>query len=174
MSSELREVTYKVVVEQEPESGRIVSEHWYNARDELHRDGDLPAVVEYSKNSEGVPIAMDWFQNGKRHRSGDKPASIVYDLDDPERVIFEAYAVLDEYHRDGSRPAVRIINDEERSEERRYCVYGELSRTDGPAIEVVDIERGEVLRCSYHLNGQLLDGPPTVTPSTGSHSPDLD
>src|ERR1700739_1386909 len=35
----------------------------------LHRDGDLPAVIQFDGT-------LKWFKNGKMHREGDKPAFI--------------------------------------------------------------------------------------------------
>lgn len=40
---------------------------WYNAKHQLHREYDLPAI-EYADGS------RYWYQNGRQHRGGDLPA----------------------------------------------------------------------------------------------------
>ena len=42
---------------------------WRNFQGEIHRDGDLPAVIYPN----GV---KKWYQNGELHRDGDQPAII--------------------------------------------------------------------------------------------------
>lgn len=44
---------------------------WYHGvnQDQLHRDGDLPAIIWGVKTRE-------WYQFGKKHRDGDRPAYI--------------------------------------------------------------------------------------------------
>jgi hypothetical protein len=66
---------------------------WYNRVGQLHRDGDLPAIIyadgkqEWYKNGKlhrdgDLPAVIhkdgrqDWYKNGKRHRYGDLPAII--------------------------------------------------------------------------------------------------
>ena len=45
------------------------TEFWKNKEGQLHRDGDLPAVI-YANG------AKYWWKNGQLHRDGDKPAII--------------------------------------------------------------------------------------------------
>jgi hypothetical protein len=42
---------------------------WYNRAGQLHRDGDLPAIIDSSGGKH-------WCKNGIRHRDGDLPAAI--------------------------------------------------------------------------------------------------
>lgn len=44
----------------------------YRMRGELHRNGDLPAVI-------GANGHQEWWKDGKRHREGDLPAIITAD-----------------------------------------------------------------------------------------------
>ena len=44
-------------------------QRWYNQEGELHREGDLPAVI-YEDGSQF------WLQNGKFHRDEDQPAVV--------------------------------------------------------------------------------------------------
>ena len=46
---------------------------WYNSKNQLHRDNDLPAIIA----SDG---SQSWFQNGEEHRKRDKPAYINSDM----------------------------------------------------------------------------------------------
>jgi hypothetical protein len=74
---------------------------WKNADKQIHRDGDLPAIIR----RDGV---IEYRKNGKTHRDGDKPAHI-----DP---TFGAGSVTyyknDKKHRDGGLPAVIQKNGE--------------------------------------------------------------
>jgi hypothetical protein len=64
---------------------------WYNRAGQLHRDGDLPAIIL----ANGV---QQWYKDGKRHRDGDLPAFI--------SAIGDQYWYKDgKLHRDGDLPA---------------------------------------------------------------------
>ena len=88
---------------------------WYNLNGQLHRDGDLPAVIEEDGTQEwwqngrlhrenDLPARIDengtqeWFQNGERHRDNDLPAVIW-----PDSQMWYQNGLL---HRDGDLPAV--------------------------------------------------------------------
>ena len=51
---------------------------WYNEKEQLHRENDLPAVIWYYNN--GNIEEERWYQNGKLHRI-DGPAFIWYHKD---------------------------------------------------------------------------------------------
>ena len=68
---------------------------WYQ-HGELHRDGDQPAVV-YADGSK------EWYQHGKIHREGDQPAVV-------NANGFKAWYQHGERHRDGDQPAVVDAN----------------------------------------------------------------
>jgi antitoxin component YwqK of YwqJK toxin-antitoxin module len=42
---------------------------WYNRAGQLHRDGDMPALIHANGSK-------SWYRNGKLHRDGDMPAFI--------------------------------------------------------------------------------------------------
>jgi hypothetical protein len=71
-----------------------VTQRWYDADGNLHRDGDLPAVVRADGRQEwyhhgrlhrGLDLPavvwpnnkLEWWQNGRRHRDGDQPAMVL-------------------------------------------------------------------------------------------------
>lgn len=56
-------------------TGQIKTERWM-VDGQLHRDGDLPALVDYYPS--GKPKLQAWYRNGQRHRDGDRPALVTY------------------------------------------------------------------------------------------------
>lgn len=58
----------------------------------LHRDGDLPAVME-------IDGSKEWYKNGLAHRDGDEPA-VIYPG------FYKAWAKNGHIHRDGDLPAI--------------------------------------------------------------------
>lgn len=75
---------------------------WYK-NGELHRDNDLPAVIDYYTSTKA------WYKDGKLHRDNDLPAVISeYDLD-----ITTKWYKNGQLHRDNDLPAVIIIEDSE-------------------------------------------------------------
>lgn len=72
------------------------TQEWWK-RDELHRDGDLPAVICYNGDQE-------WWKDGERQRDGDLPA-VVYS--DGTQVWSKPGKGV---HRDGDLPAIIRAN----------------------------------------------------------------
>jgi len=68
--------------------------HWYNENRELHRENDLPAVIQYSRD--GSICIKSWYQNGKCHRIC-APAIIWYDNNG--YVYKKCWCQNNEYHR---------------------------------------------------------------------------
>ena len=64
----------------------------------LHRDGDLPAVI----NTDG---SQHWFINGFRHRDDDQPAAI-YTSESYYNGGHQYWFINGELHRDNNQPAV--------------------------------------------------------------------
>ncbi len=46
-----------------------VTKEYRNSKGELHRDNDMPTIIDANGN-------QLWYQNGKRHRDNDMPAII--------------------------------------------------------------------------------------------------
>lgn len=63
----------------------------------LHRDGDLPAVI----NTDG---SQHWFRNGRRHRDNDQPAAIY--TSESFYNGSQYWYINGELHRDNNQPAV--------------------------------------------------------------------
>ena len=107
-----------------------------NSRDELHRDGDLPAI-DYRDGEQR------WYKNGKRHRDGDRPAIELVDGS-------QSWFINGKRHREGGLPAVVWVFDE--VNHKMWYKNGELHREGGlPAIESID---GDHKGC--WLNGRKL------------------
>lgn len=73
---------------------------------ELHRDNDLPAVIEYYGKAAALSVKKQiWTQAGNRHRQGDRPAVIEYYKDGKEKE--RGYWKDGKLHRDpGKGPAI--------------------------------------------------------------------
>lgn len=78
---------------------------WYH-HGELHRDGGLPAVIEYYGKAAASPVKKQiWIQAGNRHRQGDRPAVIEYYKDGKEKE--RGYWKDGKLHRDSEKgPAI--------------------------------------------------------------------
>ena len=89
----------------------IYGERWYVNNRQVganHRDGDLPAYIEYDEN--GNKINEKWFINGENHRDGDRPALIEYYYENGGKNQ-ECWYVNSKYHRDGNLPAIITYDD---------------------------------------------------------------
>ena len=92
------------------------NQRWYDADYNLHRDNDLPAVVDSNGDQfwwqhgqlhrdDGQPAFVEangdqfWYQHGQCHRDGDRPAIVRADGD-------QFWYQHGQRHRDGGRPAV--------------------------------------------------------------------
>ena len=90
---------------------------WKNADNQLHREGDLPAIEEANGGKA-------WYQHGQRHRDGDLPA---IECADGTKVWY----YYGHHHRDGGLPAVEWPNGT-----KMWYQHGQLHREGGlPAVE---------------------------------------
>lgn len=103
--------------------GDIISENGM-----LHRDGDLPAMIDV--DDYGVVVFEAYYQNGKRNRS---------DYVSPDGTLIKRPAAIH-----------RFSNGRVRSEE--YCVNDELHRDDWPAVICYDLNSA-VTKTAYCRNG---------------------
>ncbi len=88
----------------------------------IHRDNDLPALIEYKRHTifghRGYKLNREVYcKNGNIHRDGDKPAYILYDfiggnhilndhfIEYEVRVVEETYYKNGTLHREGDKPA---------------------------------------------------------------------
>ena len=106
------------------------TKRWYNEQNQLHRDGDLPAV----KFSDGT---KHWYKNGKLHRDGDLPAM---EFNDGSKEWYKDGL----RHRDGDLPALDYTNNR-----KEWYKNGKLHRDgDLPAIELNGTKK-------WYKNGKL-------------------
>jgi antitoxin component YwqK of YwqJK toxin-antitoxin module len=81
-------------------NGNVESKEYYK-NGVLHRDGDLPAVINYRKN--GIVNYKHYYDDGKLNRDGDLPAVLTYH---PEGTLaYEGYYKNWLMHRDGGLPS---------------------------------------------------------------------
>lgn len=95
---------------------------WY-LNGELHRDGDLPALIDTNKQV--------WHKHGKIHREGDLPA-VIY-ADNVQQVWYKN----DKIHRDGDLPAVIYFN-------RQIWYKKDKIHRDGDLPAIVYSDGGQV------------------------------
>jgi hypothetical protein len=104
--------------------------------DELHREGDLPAIVTFIG-------AKQWYRNGKRHREGDKPALVYEDFR-------QEWWVNGERHREGDKPAL-VYEDFQ----QEWWVNGERHREgDKPALFLRYSDTGEEMESGWYKHGK--------------------
>ena len=65
MKSRIDKLEYRCVI-------NINKDIWYYKNNEIHRDGDIPALIWKSG-------ARAWYKNGQCHRDNDKPSTIFPD-----------------------------------------------------------------------------------------------
>jgi hypothetical protein len=96
------------------------TEEWRNKKGQLHRVGDLPAIIHDNGTKK-------WYQYGKSHRDNDKPAII---WSDGSKYWYKN----DELHRDNDEPAIIRSNGY-----KAWYKNNELHRdNDKPAIIEAD------------------------------------
>ena len=114
---------------------------WKNAKGDIHRDGDLPAIInaeagfeswfqnglEHRDNDKPAVVrfngAKEWYQEGKLHRNGDEPAFI-----HPHIKEWRKHGVL---HRAGDRPAIiRTKKEYSPYEDMEWWIKGEYIRSE--------------------------------------------
>lgn len=95
-------------------------EIWYKEKI-VHRDNDLPAVVQYNLYEE--ILVEKWIQNNKLHRDEDKPALIKYNFY-PHSPECEMYYKNDKLHRNFDLPAAIYYEKENNyiQKEEWYCM----------------------------------------------------
>ena len=94
---------------------------WHDAQNRLHRNWDLPAVIE----SNGI---QRWYQHGKIHRGGDRPDVVMTLIGQLE--WHQNQDQTCRLHREGDRPAL-VLSDGT----QKWCRDGELHRDgDQPAV----------------------------------------
>ena len=76
--------------------------------DKIHRENDLPAVIDYKRN------IHTWYNKGKIHRNNDLPAQILFDK--KEKEWYENGKI----HRGNGLPAIISENEEDSFE--IYCI----------------------------------------------------
>jgi hypothetical protein len=108
---ELRKFKLDLLIEIKHDKKTCTTQYFKNGK--LHRDDDLPAVINV------LIDRYEWYQNGKRHRNNDQPAII-------DNYCTEWYH---ERHRDNDKPAVICNNC------KKWYWCGKLHRdNDQPAI----------------------------------------
>jgi hypothetical protein len=165
MSNDLETKSYKVEIVYEPQSGKILSERWYNELGWLDRPGDLPADIE-SCPERGIPIAQTWHNgsgNGP-HRVGDLPARVTTRSATDVRVA-ECFLLMGNFHRDGDQPAVVFRTDDGALKEISHWRHGKLHRDPkfGPAEMKYDSDSGLIISKKYWVNGIQVAEPNQLT-----------
>lgn len=114
-------------------AGRVVdpqgNQYWHFSNFKLHRENDLPAVI----NVDGT---KEWWKFAKRHRENGQPAI-------EGAAGTREWWVENERHRDNG-PAVEKMDGT-----KEWWVHGKRHRDDGPAIEHADGTK------EWYLNGEI-------------------
>jgi len=133
---------------------------------ELHRDNDLPALIEYYKN--GRVYREKWYSNGKLHRENDLPAYITYYNTDVNRIVdnngviesvcIEEWYVNGELHRENDLPAYIEYSDNNgvigsKSLEIWY-INGFLHRDNDLPTVIFYYENGTKKNEYWYINGK--------------------
>jgi len=151
-----------------PLPGNEYFTEYRNALDQVHREGDLPAV-EYSDGDkswykegklhregglpaiEGANGNKSWYVNGLRHREGGLPAiDWVIEHWTSYNSGYKEWYVNGLHHREGGLPAVEIGGT------KQWWVNGKKHRDNGlPAVEDVDGTKAWYVNGLRHREGGL-------------------
>jgi len=88
------------------EKTKVRFEKYYNETNQLHREGDKPAIIEYYQN--GSVKNEFYFINHCRHREGDKPSCITYypsECGKNGNIKHESYYIYNVICRNADKPA---------------------------------------------------------------------
>ena len=150
---------FSVTIERDAQTDRIIGEVWRNLDGVHDRDGDLPAIIRYDRDT-GEEILRAWYFQGEEHRDRG-PA---FEKIESGHVVSEVWKRHGKMHREGDRPAQTF-----RSREAGqitfevYATRGLKDRANGPAVISYD-ESGNILEQEFWRNGQKVTG--TNTPAS--------
>jgi hypothetical protein len=96
----------------DPSTGLLTERHLENGR--LHRDLDLPALIESDPNTNRV-VREQYYRHGKLHRDDGKPAYVEYSPVSGH-VVLEVFFRYGKLHQEGNRPSA--INYDSKTGER--------------------------------------------------------
>lgn len=124
--NENNEEKYRVNIIYDQDGERILSEFWYNNKNESHRLGDLPAIVHYDEK--GNPFDQHWLIEGSYHRTRG-PAII--STDPKSGATVSQWIVHGKLHRDGMQPALVVADKHGKVVKQEWCVNGQRFKKNG-------------------------------------------
>ncbi len=113
------------IIERDPKTGRIVKLLWTNSQGELHREGDKPAHINIDPYSLVITHEL-YAVNGKEHRQlGGAPSWVDRDASSG-KVIFEGWKQDGEFYRENGLPI--LVEFDPKSGMATRIEYGEGRR----------------------------------------------
>jgi antitoxin component YwqK of YwqJK toxin-antitoxin module len=133
----------------------IVKEEYLNNEDKSHRDGDLPASIEYY-NDKTISIEK-WYQNGEIHRDEDQPGSILYYKNG--KINTKTWYKNGKRYRDNNLPNCINYNNAGYVTWEKWYQDNKLHRPvkNGPAR--IEYKNNKLVREYYYLDGKLVEKP---------------
>ncbi len=136
------------------DSGGKCEERWYT-NGHLHREGRPAVEVYVLRQEKKIPIAREWWQQGKRHRAEGPAEELFY----PSGVLrTRKWFHNDLLHREDG-PAVEEFFENGALRFYEWYHHGKLHREDGPAREVYGTSINHRLiatRKYFYLDGELI------------------
>jgi hypothetical protein len=132
------------------EGYKISTEIW-KENGKVHRDGDLPAVIEYYRD--GSLKALRYFNHNNKHRIGGPQLIKFYE---DGGVQIEAYYENNKRYRADGPAYIAYFPNGNFEEISWYDAEGRLHNLDEPALVEFN-SRGDVIRSEWWWNGQKED-----------------
>jgi antitoxin component YwqK of YwqJK toxin-antitoxin module len=144
-------------------NGILIKKEYLNDKNELHRDKDKPAFIEYYYNltkminsktcyqNDEISFII-WYKNNKIHRDNDLPSYISYHYNGNIREkIWHKYGKL---YRDNDLPVYIEYDDDGNIIREEWRVYSGIHRyNDLPACILYDKE-GNIISKTWYQNGK--------------------
>ena len=123
---------------------------WYK-NNEIHREDDLPAHIEYYNNEQNNKSIEAWYINGEYHRDNDLPAEI--DYNENGKTIMESWFISGYRHRITDNPSVIEYYDNGKKSVEIYFRNNSKHRINGPAE--ITYNQNQIIR-EYYIYGRPI------------------
>lgn len=135
--------------------GIIRCQAWHNKDYEYHREGDLPAVIEYYED--GNIRCQEWYKNGNLHRENNKYAYIKYHFNG--MIECQKWSINGNFHQDPENDEAAVIHcyDNGQPYYKGWFINGNRHRSNNLPAKVWYFKNGMIDSQSYYEHDILIN-----------------
>ena len=131
------------------ENGIKRVERWF-INNELNRDNDLPARIDYYEN--GNKQIEEWRINGQEHRNNDNPACIIYYSNGNKKL--EEWWIDNQQHRENDNPACIVYYEHGNKQSEQWWINNQRHRDNDRPAYIYYYENGNKEYERWYINGR--------------------